>query len=81
MFEINVPNLFFLYLMTWMLFLVVLWARELWRLKAYSWALSEGSLCICEKCHYAFMVKPGENVARCGRCNEICVIRKKKRWI
>lgn len=79
MFEINVANLFNLYLLGWIILLCVLWARELWRLKTYAWALSEGSLCICEKCHYAFMVKPGESVARCGRCEEICVIRKKKR--
>lgn len=70
---------FVVYLFTWFVFLVIVWIRELWRAKAHEWTLSEGRLCICDDCHFAFLIKPGETAARCPRCDEICVIRKKKR--
>jgi len=76
MIPISFQQLFVSYLLVWLAGLMVLWLRELWRRKAHDWALSEGRLCICEDCLFAFLVKPGETVARCPRCQELCRVRQ-----
>jgi hypothetical protein len=68
---------FVLYLFAWFAVLAFLWGRELWRDKIYDWALSEGRVCICDNCRFAFLIKPGESVARCAKCDEMCTIRKR----
>ncbi len=57
----------------------LLWIRELMRRKAYEWKISEASLCICGKCHYGFLVKAGEKLAHCPRCNDLCVVKKHRK--
>ena len=79
MIPMNCTGGFMIYLFLWFILLTVLWIRELWRRKVYDWALSEGSLCICEDCHFAFLIKPNETVSRCPRCSEICMVKRKKR--
>lgn len=79
MIPISCTGGFLIYLFIWIIVVFILWCRELWRRKVYDWALSEGSLCICDDCHYAFLVKPNETVSRCPRCNEICSVKRKKR--
>ncbi len=79
--EASVQTCFTVYLFAWMIFLVALWLRELWRSNVYDWALSEGNLCICGKCHFAFLAKPGEKITRCPKCNEVSRVRKMQRWI
>lgn len=78
MIPLDFKGAFFIYLIAWLAILMALWIRELWRRKIRAWALSEGRLCICEDCLYAFLVKPGESVARCPRCQELCRVRKMK---
>jgi hypothetical protein len=75
--EIDVQTGFFIYLFIWFAMLAFLWGRELWRDKIYDWALSEGKVCICEECHFAFLIKPNESISRCPRCDEMCTIRKR----
>jgi len=70
---------FFVYLTVWLVLLIVLWSRELWRSRINAWSLSEGRLCVCDDCHFAFLVKPRETVARCPRCNQMSYVRRKKR--
>ena len=70
---------FMVYLTAWLIFLAIMWARELWRTNINAWSLSEGRLCICEDCHYAFLLKPRESAARCPRCHELCYVTKGKR--
>jgi len=77
MIAVDAQMAFFLYLLAWFVFLAILWGRELWRDKIYDWALSEGKICICDECHYAFLIKPGESVTRCPRCDEMCTVRKR----
>ena len=73
----NVSGFFVVYIASWFVVLAVLWAREIWRERISDWALSEGSVCVCDHCHFAFLIKPGESAARCLRCREMCSIRKR----
>ena len=77
MIELDFSTGFALYVIAWFILLAILWGRELWREKIYDWALSEGHVCICDNCRFAFLIKPGESVARCSKCNEMCTIRKR----
>jgi len=79
MIPLDYEQAFVLYVAVWLFFLLILWGREIWRAKVYDWALSEGRLCICEDCHFAFLVKPGVSVSRCPRCDEVCLVRQKIR--
>ena len=78
MIPLSLQGAFLFYLIACLVALLILWGRELWRRKTYDWALSEGRLCICEDCLYAFLVKPGESVARCPRCQELCRVRQSR---
>ena len=79
MIPITYEYAFSLYVAVWFVLLIILWTRELWRKKIYDWALSEGRLCVCDDCHFAFLVKPGITVSRCPKCEEMCIIRNKGR--
>lgn len=78
MIPINYELGFFIFLSAWLLYLTILWARESWRTEINEWSLSEGKLCICEDCLFAFLVKPLEKTARCPKCNNLCYLRKTK---
>ncbi len=79
MITVDFSDALFVYLFIWILTIGILWARELWRLKAYDWSLSsKDKLCFCDHCHYAFLVKNNENITRCPRCNEMCILRKRR---
>ena len=77
MIELDYDSCFVLYLFAWFVTLGILWSRELWRQKVHDWALSEGCVCICDNCRFAFLLKPGETAARCSKCNEMCTVRKR----
>jgi hypothetical protein len=77
MISLSVGGFFVVYIGAWLAVLGFLWARELWRERLSDWALSEGSVCVCDNCHFAFLIKPGESAARCLRCGEMCSIRKR----
>ena len=79
MFPTDYQNGFFIYVAAWLVFLTILWYREQWRTKINAWSLSEGKLCVCGECHFAFLLKPRELAARCPRCNGLCYITKGKR--
>ncbi len=57
--------------------IVILWARELWRNRAYSWESSTRRVLNCPECHVSFIVPENTNVIRCPRCNSICFYRKR----
>lgn len=79
MITIDYVTAFIIYLFAWLLTLAILWAREIWRLKNYDWTLSSKErLCHCDNCHFAFLIKHGENITRCPRCNEMCIMRKRR---
>ena len=77
MIPLNYEFGFFVFLVVWFVYLTILWIRETWRTKINTWSLSEGKLCICEDCRFAFLIKPQESMARCPRCGNLCYLKKK----
>ncbi|OGV55128.1 MAG: hypothetical protein A2X49_15520 [Lentisphaerae bacterium GWF2_52_8] len=71
---------FVIYLFIWFVLISFLWGRELWKQVVYDWSLSKDRLGSCGRCHYAFLVGPGENITRCPRCNEVCIIKNQRRF-
>ena len=57
--------------------IAILWARELWRNRAYSWESNSRRVLNCPGCHVSFTVQDNVNVTRCPRCNSICFYRKR----
>ena len=81
---ISIPSvyIFYIYLYLWIIILVALWLRqELRQRKIYGWSAVKKRLYFCDNCHLSFLARnDGENVTRCPRCNELCFIRKRKRF-
>ncbi len=75
MIPVSYEIIFFIYVLLWFVYLTILWARETWRTGIRDWSLSEGKLCLCNECRYAFLVKPRENTALCPKCNNMCIIK------
>ncbi|MDD5663780.1 MAG: hypothetical protein PHT71_05920 [Victivallaceae bacterium] len=71
---------FILYLEIWLATILVLWIRELRRLRQYDAKVGKSELCRCEKCNYNFLIDNNNNIARCPRCNEMCILRKRRKW-
>ena len=74
--------IFSAYLILWLIFLTCLWFRdEMRRKKSFGWSVVKKRLYFCDNCHLSFLARnAGENVTRCPRCNELCFIRKSKRF-
>ena len=79
MIGIDYGNGFIVYLLLWLITITILWVRELLRTKSYNWDISKSKLFNCDNCHYAFTGRDGGNVTRCPRCNNMCIVRKKRR--
>jgi DNA-directed RNA polymerase subunit RPC12/RpoP len=77
MIPVSIDNVFIIYIMIWLTLLTVLWIREIWRVKTYSWELSKDRMCICDRCHYTIFLKNRENITRCPKCNQVCFIKKR----
>jgi len=67
----------FLYVLLSLGTVAVLWARELWRNRAYSWESESRRVLNCPGCHVSFIAEDNANVMRCPRCNSICFYRKR----
>lgn len=76
MISFDFANGLFVYLLVWVLTIVILWSRELWRNRAYRWDSRLPRLMTCLNCHYSFLSKENANVERCPRCNTMCIYRK-----
>lgn len=70
---------FVLYLDIWLVTIFVLWIRELRRLRQYDLKIGKSELCRCEKCNYNFLIENNFNISRCPRCNEMCILRKRRK--
>ncbi|MBE6380984.1 MAG: hypothetical protein E7047_08650 [Lentisphaerae bacterium] len=66
-----------LYLLIWLVTIGILWARELWRNRAYSWESNSRRILNCPGCHVSFTAPDNANVTRCPQCNSICFYRKR----
>ncbi len=72
---------FSVYLYVWLVALALLWYRESRRMRKYDWSIAKERLYKCDNCHLSFLAKDdSENVTRCPRCNEMCFIKKRKRF-
>lgn len=78
MFHVSFATGFFVYLFIWIIYLTILWIRETWRTDIREWSLSQGKLCICDDCKYAFLVKPRETTAICPKCGQLTIVKKSK---
>ena len=78
MIELSFADAFFTYLLLWILFIGILWCRELARVKNFDWKVSNSRLFHCDNCHHSFIVKDSVNLTRCPRCNSICIFRKQR---
>jgi rubrerythrin len=68
-----------IYLFAWLITIAILWIRELRRIKAHDWSISNNSLFRCNSCHYSFLVKDEQaHLVRCPRCNAMCILFKKQ---
>ena len=72
----NAEGIFF-YVLLSLATIVILWARELWRNRAYSWESSSRRVLNCPECHVSFIAPENTNVTRCPRCNAICFYKKR----
>ena len=67
-----------IYLFAWLITIAILWIRELRRIRAHDWSISNNSLFRCNSCHYSFLVKDEQaHLVRCPRCNTMCILFKK----
>jgi len=68
-----------IYLFAWLITIAILWIRELRRIKAHDWSISNNILFRCDSCHYSFLVKDEQShLVRCPRCNTMCILFKKQ---
>ena len=77
MINLTYSSAIFFYLLLTLGLIIVLWARELWRNRAYSWESDSRKVINCPGCHVSFTVEDNANVTRCPRCNSICFYRKR----
>ena len=82
MIPISELHIFHIYLLSWLIILVILWVRqEMRQKKAYDWSGVKEGVEFCDNCDLSFLSQhDSENVTRCPRCNELCFIRKRKRF-
>lgn len=78
MIGMDVANGFLFYLLFWIVTLAILWWREIRRQHRHDWKINNNRLFTCDQCHYAFLTRDENNVARCPRCNSMCIIRKRR---
>jgi transcription initiation factor IIE alpha subunit len=79
MIELDLTTGLLIYLFLWLITIAILWVRELRRIKAHDWSISNNRLFRCNSCHYSFLVKDEHtNLVRCPRCNAMCILLKKQ---
>lgn len=77
MIELDQKNLILVYMIIWLIIIVVLWLREIYRVRKFDWNLSNTKLFHCNNCHHAFLTHDGANLTRCPNCNSICIAKRK----
>ena len=81
MIPLPLGDLFSLYLSLFLITLAYLWFRDERRRAPDDWTIAKEHLYICPRCHLSFLAKDDSaNITRCPRCNEMCFLKKKKRF-
>lgn len=78
MIGLSLANALVAVLVLWLIWLAVLWLRELNRNDRSAWSLSNSRLFHCDRCHHSFILKKTENITRCPRCNSICIAKRNR---
>ncbi|MBR1967455.1 MAG: hypothetical protein IKA22_12690 [Lentisphaeria bacterium] len=77
MIELDQRNMILLYMTVWLAIIVILWVREILRVRKFNWELSNSKLFHCTNCHHTFLTKDGANLTRCPDCNSICIAKRR----
>lgn len=81
MIPISYSGIYAVYICLWLVIIAILWFREERRVAKSDWAVVKKKLYLCDKCHLSFLASHDqEHITRCPRCNEMCFIRKRKRF-
>ena len=81
MIPLAIEHLFSVYIYLWFFAVAILWFKEISRMRKGDWSIAKEKLYKCDNCHLSFLSHDdSENVTRCPRCNEMCFIRKRKRF-
>ena len=68
MIELDQRSLLLAYMIVWLVIIVVLWIREIFRVHKFNWELSNSKLFHCNNCHHTFLTKDGANLTRQSPC-------------
>ena len=81
MIPLPLEHIFSVYVFIWFLVLAPLWFIEVRRNRKGDWSIAKERLYKCDRCHFSFLATDdSENLMRCPRCNEMCFIKKRKRF-
>jgi len=81
MIPLTFGQFFSVYLSLWVILLACLWYREERKRPPEDWTIAKDHLYTCSSCHLSFLAKDdSSNITRCPRCNEMCFLKRKKRF-
>ncbi len=81
MIPLSYGQFFNVYICLWIAMLALLWLREEWRCRKSDWSVVKDKLYLCDKCHLSFLARHDrEHITRCPRCNEMCFLKKRKKF-
>lgn len=82
MIPLQTEHIFTLYFAVWFFVIAAMWFfDELRKRKTYQDSVVKERLYFCGNCHFIFMAKTdSEHITRCPRCNEMCFLKKRKRF-
>ena len=81
MIPLTFGQFFSVYISFWIIILGYLWFRDERKRSSVDWTIAKEHLYICSRCHLSFLAKDDSaNITRCPRCNEMCFLKRKKRF-
>ena len=81
MIPLTFGQFFSVYISFWIIILAYLWFRDERKRSSVDWTIAKEHLYICSRCHLSFLAKDDSaNIPRCPRCNEMCFLKRKKRF-
>lgn len=81
MIALTFGQFFAVYITIWVVVLAFLWYRDERKRPTDSWTIAKDHLYVCSRCHLSFLAKDvSSNITRCPRCNEMCFLKRKKKF-
>lgn len=75
-FGLTLPEALFAVFLCWILYVGVLWWREVVRNRHFDWRLSDPRIFFCDRCRHTFHINEPADLTRCPRCNAVCFRRR-----